>query len=544
MYNWFGNAGPSGNAPIATDGNGVPTPLQRIRSELPHLDLTGRVFDKDQIKEARGGYADVFVGYVSSECLRYRGPMRARQGRAKVAIKRLQIRLDKSARFAKWIEREMKIWSRLNHPNILPFLGYMFEKNWPALISEWMDNGTLREFMEQAAIDVLHLARGIAEGMKYMHDKNFVHSDLKSDNVLIGKHFQPLICDFGISRMLDPTQSGYVSTTCTDSPRGTIRWMAPELLASEEDVEANHSKETDVWAYGMVLYEMISKKVPYAHLRSDPQVIIAIGRGQLPSLLDFSDVMTQSSSLPPNAYPQICRICEECWAKSPEKRLTMPEISRILALVFDGMQESQATITVNMLNQSHEGLVEMNQQIHNAAPQAHPSQVSQWLFKVPTDSKLVPSKSWQAVLPPLVSTEQQRMPQGVLPQRRKPATHARPIFEYDQTFLHSVDFNEYTPSNFFIEYWPRECFFCQRTFPDAAAFMNHHCRTRPSVYIPETENDLATLRENLRPARGTYHNADVETGQQMFSGNAQSRNDPPQVSSSRMIGVDLPLSYM
>ncbi|KAL5524358.1 hypothetical protein ACEPAF_9498 [Sanghuangporus sanghuang] len=532
MYNWLGNAGPSGHAPIATDGNGVPTPLQRIRSELPHLDLTGRVFDEGRIKEARGGYADVFVGYVLSECLRYRGPTYEGQGRVKVAIKRLQIRLDKSVRFAKWIEREMKIWSRLDHPNILPFLGYMFEKDWPSLISEWMDNGTLKEFMEkQSKIDILHLARGIAEGMKYMHDKKFVHSDLKSDNVLIGKYFQPLICDFGISRMLDPTQSGYVSATRSDNPRGTIRWMAPELLAPEEGVEASHSKETDVWAYGMVLYEMISKKVPYTRLWRDAQVISAIGRGRLPSLPDFKDVMMHSS-LPRNAYLQICRICKECWAKRPDKRLTMPEITRVLALVFDEIRERQAT-TVNLFGLSLEGpvLVEMNQQMHNVASQAHPSQSSQWPYKVPTVSN---SEPWQTVFPPLFPTEQQQMPQGVLPQLRKPETHAKPMFGFDQTFLQNVDLTDYGLPPILND--PLLCRTCQRTFPDFAAFKYHYCRIRPSFL------DSETLRELFSPARATYHNADVETGQQMFSGNAQSRNDP-QVSSSRMIGVDLPLSF-
>ena len=71
------------------------------------------------------------------------------------------------------------------------------------------------------------------------------------DNILISKYGQPLICDFGISRMLDSSQSNFVSTTHDDCVRGSARWMAQELIAS---AEAKHTKETDVWAYGMTLY--------------------------------------------------------------------------------------------------------------------------------------------------------------------------------------------------------------------------------------------------------------------------------------------------
>ncbi|KAL5519856.1 hypothetical protein ACEPAG_1516 [Sanghuangporus baumii] len=330
MANWQNHySGRSGRTRVVIADDAASTPLQRILSELPHMNLTGRIYDEERIKEARGGYADVFIGYVSSECLRYRSTVHSGQGKVKVAIKRLQIRLDRSARFARWIEREMKIWSQLDHRNILPFLGYMFEKDWPALISEWMDLGTLRNFMEShSKIDIVSLARGIAEGMKYMHDKDFVHSDLKAENILIGKNYQPLICDFGISRMLDPTQSGFISATQTDNIRGTTRWMAPELFYSDEGAEATeskHSKETDVWAYGMVLYEMISKKVPYAHLRRDAQVVVMISRGELPRLPKFRDVESHMW-LPSDLYPQICLICKACWVQSPEKRSAMAEI--------------------------------------------------------------------------------------------------------------------------------------------------------------------------------------------------------------------------
>lgn len=70
----------------------------------------------------------------------------------------------------------------------------------------------------------------------------------------MSEHGEPLICDFGISRMLDSSQSNFVSTTHNGQLRGSMRWMARELLRPDGDEEPKHSKETDVWAYGMTLY--------------------------------------------------------------------------------------------------------------------------------------------------------------------------------------------------------------------------------------------------------------------------------------------------
>ena len=95
----------------------------------------------------------------------------------------------------------MSIWAKLNHPNILPLLGYMFEKDYPSLISEWMEHGTVRDFLRKnPPFDITYLvcafffppcsiilnvayalkALGIAKGLEYIHEQNVVHSDMKA----------------------------------------------------------------------------------------------------------------------------------------------------------------------------------------------------------------------------------------------------------------------------------------------------------------------------------------------------------------------------
>ncbi|TDL15424.1 kinase-like protein, partial [Rickenella mellea] len=113
--------------------------------------------------------------------------------------------------------------------------------------------------------DILYLVRGIACGLAYLHQSEVVHADLKSDNILISPEGDPLLTDFGISRTLVVTHI----LTGLSNLMGSVRWMATELLnpngRSLDDSDAEdrtlmtefavaQTKETDIWAFGMVVY--------------------------------------------------------------------------------------------------------------------------------------------------------------------------------------------------------------------------------------------------------------------------------------------------
>ncbi|KAL5504022.1 hypothetical protein ACEPAH_8095 [Sanghuangporus vaninii] len=278
---------------------------------------------------ANGGYCDVFVGLIHSKPLHHRRILYGKDGMVRVAIKHLRARLLNDTGLAKTLAREISVWSHLDHSNILPFLGFMLENEYPSLISEWMELGTAREFLKSHPnFDITGLVVGVTEGLKYMHDSNIVHSDLKADNVLIGENWQPLICDFGISRMLDSSQSHFVSTTHNGSPRGSTRWMAIELYKPDEGVVPKHSKETDVWAFGMTLYEMMAKELPYAHLRANLQVLLAIMDGKILPTLPDAQI---STNLPPPLYSMLRSLCTGCWKKNPKERSKMTQITSSLS---------------------------------------------------------------------------------------------------------------------------------------------------------------------------------------------------------------------
>ncbi|OCB89426.1 kinase-like protein [Sanghuangporus baumii] len=212
--------------------------LSRTLSKLRHLDLSGRVLDMEspfRLKSEQG------------------------QGRNQTSSSTI----NKNKTFAKSLAREMNIWSKLDHPSILPLLGYTLEKDYPSLISEWMAFGTVKSFLRHLPeSDITYLALRIAQGLDYMHQLDIIHSDVKA--------------------------TAFVSTTHDGAVKGSIRWVAMEYLMPDEGVEPKHSKETDVWAYGMTLYEMISRELPYSHLKQDAHVLLAIMRGEVPSLLAIS----------------------------------------------------------------------------------------------------------------------------------------------------------------------------------------------------------------------------------------------------------------
>ncbi|KAI5119292.1 hypothetical protein M0805_008207 [Coniferiporia weirii] len=123
--------------------------------------------------------------------------------------------------------------------------------------------------------------------LAYLHDNGVVHSYLKSktfkDDVLVSSSGNAVICDFGISRAMNATQTALGGNiTAPNGPTGTDRWMAYELVAETEKYK-KHLKEWDVWAFGMTVYEPLVKGRPYAQITIEFQNTLAVIRKQLPS---------------------------------------------------------------------------------------------------------------------------------------------------------------------------------------------------------------------------------------------------------------------
>ncbi|KLO14151.1 kinase-like protein, partial [Schizopora paradoxa] len=229
-----------------------------------------------------------------------------------VAVKRLRFHIYRNKNVSKIIFRELRVWSNLSHPNILPLLGYVMFGEYPAFVSKWMIHGSVCEYIEERTnVPITQMTRGIAAGLSYLHDQNIVHSDLKCENIFISDSGEPLLADFGISRIVTTN-----SSTTSTNVKGSTRWMALELL-SDDDAEGRHTMMTDIWAFGMVVYELLTRRLPFYELKIDVRVSLAIMGGRLPS---------QPLSLDDGDGKLLWSICQECWRRNPTDR---PNIASI-----------------------------------------------------------------------------------------------------------------------------------------------------------------------------------------------------------------------
>ncbi|KAI5117234.1 hypothetical protein M0805_009271 [Coniferiporia weirii] len=265
--------------------------------------------------KAYGGYSDIFTGYCSV-------PQPHGNGKMKVAVKRLRVHIMGDENFQKKLVRELYIWTELDHPYILPFHGFFFENNnYPSLVSAWMENGTALEYLESHPdCDLLQMVQHTAEGIDYLHRNGVIHSDIKPGNILISPSGEPRICDFGISRILAASGSFSLGTT-TGSIGGTVRFMSIELLAPADQQPDTYSKASDVWAFGMTVFVLLTKKPPYSHIKHDLGVVSSITSGALPLIPE------ECHNIWPKLNQDLWEWCIRCWASSPLKRPSMFSIA-------------------------------------------------------------------------------------------------------------------------------------------------------------------------------------------------------------------------
>ncbi|NXQ86097.1 DDR2 protein, partial [Nyctibius grandis] len=247
-----------------------------------------------------------------------------------VAVKMLRSDVNKTARndFLK----EIKIMSRLKNPNIIRLLGVCVRDDPLCMITEYMENGDLNQFLSQREIyskfaisnnipcvsysNLLYMATQIASGMKYLASLNFVHRDLATRNCLVGNNYTIKIADFGMSRNL------YSGDYYRIQGRAVlpIRWMAWESILLGKFTTAS-----DVWAFGVTLWEMfiLCKEQPYS-LLSDEQVIENTGeffRSQ------GRQIYLSQTPLCPNP---VFDLMLKCWSRDIKDRPTFDVIHHFL----------------------------------------------------------------------------------------------------------------------------------------------------------------------------------------------------------------------
>ncbi|KLO16694.1 kinase-like protein, partial [Schizopora paradoxa] len=158
--------------------------------------------------------------------------------------------------------RELRILSRIRHPNVLNFLGYaLWENHHYYIASEWMERGDLKSCISigLTMLELFEMSTGIAKGLCYLHEKDIVHGDMKSLNVLVSSSGEPVVADFGLARMAESLWSkGYYSTVTV---RASLRWVPHEFYFVDDNQTFRPNQKTDVWSFGMTLLVSLNFKL-------------------------------------------------------------------------------------------------------------------------------------------------------------------------------------------------------------------------------------------------------------------------------------------
>ncbi|XP_072033887.1 uncharacterized protein [Amphiura filiformis] len=219
--------------------------------------------------------------------------------------------LDVAAkRLYKVDEHELDMLSMLDHPNIVKLIGVVPERVHFMLILELCEGGSLRNYLSNHRDDLpFELQRSWAEqaarAIEYLQHKGVIHKDIKSDNYLIANGNVLKLTDFGLARLGD-------KTTNHATERGTAAYMAPEVFT-----EGILSPKLDIFAYGVVLWEIVTKQIPFA---GQP-------RGNI-----LYQVCQYQKRLPiPEDCPgEFASLMRQCWLEDRFKRPTITNILEVL----------------------------------------------------------------------------------------------------------------------------------------------------------------------------------------------------------------------
>ncbi|GKA14749.1 serine/threonine protein kinase, putative isoform 1, partial [Tanacetum coccineum] len=214
--------------------------------------------------------------------------------------------------------KEALMLSSLHHPNVVSFYGIV--RDGPdgslATVTEYMVNGSLKQFLKKKDRTIdrrkrLIIAMDTAFGMEYLHGKNIVHFDLKCENLLVNMRdpHRPIckIGDLGLSKVKERTMvSGGV--------RGTLPWMAPELLSGKSHMVTD---KIDVYSFGVVMWELLTGDEPYTNMHCASIIGGIVNNTLRPTIPTWCD-------------PEWKSLMESCWSGDPQERPSFLEISQKL----------------------------------------------------------------------------------------------------------------------------------------------------------------------------------------------------------------------
>jgi len=284
-----------------------------VSLEIPHEDL---IYSKEDLI-GTGGFGKVFRGTW--------------QG-TPVAIKQL---LDQylPEEVLTDFKKEVNIHAQFRHPNVILLNGVCLKPY--CMVMPFMPRGALFDVLRSSKEELtwpvrIQIAVDIGYGLAYLHNQGYVHCDLKSLNVLIDDNMRAKLSDFGLSELKKRTltSSRPTSSRSGGPPPGTTRWMAPELFK----LGAQHTMLSDVFSYGMVLWELTSFKMPFQDAPTEYAILDWLWKGV-------------RETIPPGTPQPLVEVIQATWEGDPQKRPTPKRVADYLSTVLEAQSDEYSEST-------------------------------------------------------------------------------------------------------------------------------------------------------------------------------------------------------
>ncbi|TPP45502.1 Protein kinase domain family protein [Leishmania donovani] len=283
--------------------------VTEMRDEEERLDLIRRTFTNSSTERhkigkriGKGAFGDVFE-------------VEDTLTGGKMAMKRMRLH---DGLLADEVVQEILAMTTLTHENIIQY--FYCEKESDTLLRLYMElapGGTLRDKIRETPgvplpfEEIVHHLSCICHGLAYVHEKSYVHGDLKTANLLLGTRNRTKIGDFGTAKHLAPHQLLYTMV-------GTPQYMAPEVLTADVEQRLGYDFKADIWSLGCIVLEMATGSPPFAHMEC------AQGMGIIKYLTELTDTPDLSPLFSGN--PLVYEFVKSCLDVDPQNRPTAQEL--------------------------------------------------------------------------------------------------------------------------------------------------------------------------------------------------------------------------
>ncbi|XP_051517044.1 RAF proto-oncogene serine/threonine-protein kinase-like isoform X2 [Myxocyprinus asiaticus] len=320
------SAGSSPNqSPTGWNQNNIPAPAQRECALS--LNTQDKVKIRPRDKRDSSYYWEIEATEVMLQCRIGSGSFgTVYKGKwhGDVAVKILKVTNPTPEQFQAF-RNEVAVLRKTRHVNILLFMGYMTKDNL-AIVTQWCEGSSLYKHLHVQETNfqmtqLIDIARQTAQGMDYLHAKSIIHRDMKSNNIFLHEGLTVKIGDFGLATV----KARWSGSQQVEQPSGSILWMSPEVIRMQDNNP--YSFQSDVYSYGIVLFELMTGELPYSQIANRDQVtriIFMVGRGYLSPDL---------SKLYKSCPKAMKRLVADCINKTKDERPLFPQILSSIELL-------------------------------------------------------------------------------------------------------------------------------------------------------------------------------------------------------------------